>query len=76
MAEKTNAASTDGSGLDLSPGTLLDVGDACDQGFTTDLRRGRWDVGEWIACPDCGQEHQIVSTISIDIAHNIRVVEA
>ncbi|MCF7552583.1 hypothetical protein [Pseudonocardia sp. WMMC193] len=75
MAEKT-VATLDESGLDLSPGTILDVGDACDQGFSTDMRRGRWDVGELIACPDCGQEHQIVSVTPIDIAHNIRIVKA
>lgn len=76
MAEQTTVASLDESGLDLSPGTILDVGDACDQGFGTDMRRGRWDVGEFISCPDCGQEHQIVSVTPIDIAHNIRIVKA
>ncbi|MFR9802770.1 hypothetical protein ACL02T_10760 [Pseudonocardia sp. RS010] len=74
MAEKTSAPSIDGVPLDLSPGTIIDVGDACDQDFTTDMRRGRYDMGEWIRCPDCGQEHQIVSVTRFDIVHNIRVV--
>ncbi|MCE0765962.1 hypothetical protein LWC35_24095 [Pseudonocardia kujensis] len=74
MTDQTSVPSIDGVPLDLSPGTILDVGDACDQGFTTDMRRGRYDVGEWIACPDCGHEHQIVAVTLFGIAHNIRVV--
>jgi hypothetical protein len=74
MADQNGVPSLEGVPLVLSPGTILDVGDACDQGFTTDMRRGRYDVGEWIACPDCGQEHQIAAVTPIDIVHNIRVV--
>ena len=64
----------DGVPLDLTPAALVDIGEACPLGYHAGILPGRHEVGEWITCPDCGSEHEILNIVPIHIAHNITYV--
>ena len=64
----------DGVPLDLTPAALVDIGDACPLGCHAGILPGRHEVGEWITCPDCGGEREILNILPIHLAHDIKCV--
>jgi hypothetical protein len=41
--------------------------------YGADILPGHHEAGEWIACPDCGQEHEIVAAVPVDVVENLTV---
>ncbi|ODU05227.1 MAG: hypothetical protein ABS81_08155 [Pseudonocardia sp. SCN 72-86] len=62
--------------LDLQLGTLVDLADACPIGeYVADFLSGQViEVGDTVACPDCGHEHQVVAAVPVFLATNLRII--